>query len=69
MVHVSVTEGTTTVSNTSSNFLFADYIPLEIGAFYTVVNTTSISGADLDFGDLKNGVDALAFTLAARYYN
>jgi hypothetical protein len=68
VVHVSVTEGTTTVSNTSSNFLFADYIPLEIGGFYTVNHNLDV-GAALNFGDLKNGVDALAFSLAARYYN
>ncbi|HEX4454057.1 MAG TPA: hypothetical protein VH143_24505 [Kofleriaceae bacterium] len=68
VVHVSETVGNTTVSNTASNFLFADYIPLEIGGFYTVNHNLDL-GAALNFGDLENGVDALAFTLAARYYN
>jgi opacity protein-like surface antigen len=72
VVHESITEttmaGTVSVSNTSSNFLFANYIPLEVGGFYTVNKNLDI-GAALNFGDLENGVDALAFTIAARYYN
>jgi hypothetical protein len=68
VVHVSETVGNTTASATNSNFLFANYIPLEIGGFYTVNHNLDI-GAALNFGDLENGVDALAFTIAARYYN
>jgi hypothetical protein len=56
------------ISNSSTTLLFKDYIPLELGAFYTVGKNLDV-GADLDFGDLKNGVDVLVFGIAARYYN
>jgi hypothetical protein len=69
VVHVSgpTVMGVST-SVTNSDFLFANFIPLEIGGFYTVNHNLDV-GAALNFGDLENGVDALAFTLSARYYN
>lgn len=56
------------ISNSSTTFLFADFLPLEIGGFYTYSKNLDL-GATLDFGDLEHGVNALAFGVAARYYN
>ena len=56
------------ISNSDSTFIFADYIPLGLGALFSVNKNIDVAG-NFTFGDLKNGVDVFAFTIGARWYN
>jgi len=56
------------ISNSSNAFLFADFIPLDLGVYYTASHQLDV-GAFLDLPDLKNSkFDVLVFGIAARYY-
>jgi len=56
-------------SNTSNAFLFADYIPLNVGFDYSVDQHLQV-GAYLTLPDLENSkFDLLVFGIGARYYN
>ena len=59
---------TLSISNSDSAFIFADYIPLGLGALFSVNKNIDVAG-NFTFGDLKNGVDVFAFTIGARWYN
>ncbi len=53
------------ISNSSNAFLFKDFIPLALGAFYSLEQIDlGLTFAD----DLKQGLDYLNFQLVARYY-
>ena len=53
-------------SNTSSAFIFSDFIPITIGGFYTINDKME---AGLSFGDdLEHAGDLYAFTLNFRYW-
>lgn len=56
------------ISNADSAFIFADYIPLGIGALYNINKNFDVAGS-FDIGDLKNGFDIFAFTVGVRWYN
>ncbi len=51
----------------SSTVIFADYLPLQVGALYRVVKDVDV-GAFVAFDDLYHGGDAFAIGLMARYY-
>ena len=53
------------IAKTVNAFLFADFIPISIGGFYSLAKLDL--GAELG-GDLKQGTDYLRFQLVARYY-
>ena len=56
------------ISNSSNAFLFADFIPLDLGLFYAASHQLDV-GAFFDLPDLKNAkFDVLEFGIAARYY-
>ncbi|MEO6775515.1 MAG: outer membrane beta-barrel protein [Kofleriaceae bacterium] len=56
------------ISNSSNAFLFADFIPLDLGVYYTASKALDV-GAFLNLPDLKNAkFDVLEFGIAARYY-
>jgi hypothetical protein len=55
-------------SNDSNAFLFADFIPLDIGVYYAASHQLDV-GAFLNLPDLKNAkFDILEFGIGARYY-
>lgn len=55
-------------SNSSNAFLFADFIPLEIGAYFAASHQLDV-GAFFNLPDLKNAkFDVLQFGIGARYY-
>jgi opacity protein-like surface antigen len=56
------------LAHSGTTFLFADFLPLEIGGFYTVNKNLDL-GATFNFGDLEHGVNALNLDVAARYYD
>ncbi|MEP6859325.1 MAG: hypothetical protein ABJE66_01820 [Deltaproteobacteria bacterium] len=55
-------------SNSSNAFIFADFIPLDLGVYYAASHQLDV-GAFLNLPDLKNAkFDVLEFGIAARYY-
>jgi len=57
------------ISNSNTDLLFKDFIPLTIGAYYTASQNLDV-GAYLTLPDLENEqFDLLEFGVAARYYN
>ncbi len=56
------------ISNSDTTFIFADYIPLGLGALYSVNKNIDVAG-QIELGDLKEGFDLFAFTIGARWYN
>jgi hypothetical protein len=56
------------ISNDSNAFLFADFIPVDVGLYYAASHALDV-GAFLNLPDLKNAkFDVLEFGIAARYY-
>jgi opacity protein-like surface antigen len=56
------------ISNDSNAFLFADFIPVDIGLYYAASHQLDV-GAFLNLPDLKNAkFDVLEFGIGARYY-
>ncbi|MGE5184892.1 MAG: hypothetical protein ACM31C_22645 [Acidobacteriota bacterium] len=55
------------LANTANAVLFADYIPLQLGALYRAAKDVDVGGF-LDFSDLENVGNAFAIGVMARYY-
>ncbi len=64
---VNTSIGNLSIANSESTFLFADFIPLQAGAFFSPSNTIDV-GAALSFLDLKDDAGNLAITLAGRLH-
>lgn len=54
------------VAYTMRGSSFADFIPLNVGAMYSVSEKLSVGGA-LTWADLKENADTLNLALAARF--
>jgi hypothetical protein len=55
------------ISDAESGFIFADFIPLSLGAFFSPSNTMDV-GASLDLGDLKADEMDIGVILHARLH-
>lgn len=55
------------IADSTSGFIFADFIPLEVGAFFSPSNTMDF-GASLAWGDLKEASDVIAIFGTARLH-
>lgn len=65
--HVDTSIGTIALKEGDSAFIFADYIPLQVGAFFSPSNTLDI-GAAIDFLDLKHAGDAVGVIGSVRLH-
>ena len=64
---VNTSIGNISISNSATTFIFADNLPLQVGAFFSPSNTMDV-GAAVTWLDLENSADTIGFTLAARLH-
>jgi hypothetical protein len=65
--HVDTNIGNISIKDSATAFIFADNIPLAVGAFFSPSNTMDL-GATLDLFDLKNAGDVIAAFVSARLH-
>jgi len=64
---VNTSIGNLSIADSTTTFIFADNLPLAVGAFFSPSNTMDFGG-QLSWFDLKEASDTIAITLSARLH-